>query len=118
MPRGRDQVREHRRVDRCGICHRLGRHRLQHFQGASEEPASRRSVTAGRYQHVDDLAMLVDGPVHVPPDTVDLHIRFIHEPAVTRSAAGEPGGIGQQRREPLHSPVHGHMIGFDTAFGE
>jgi hypothetical protein len=75
----------------------------------------RRAATAsppGRYQHVDDLPVLIYGPVHVPPDAVELDIRFIHEPAVTRRVAGKPGRIGQQRRDALHPSVHGHVIGF------
>ena len=33
-------------------------------------------------EHVNDLAVLVDRPVGVPPDAVDLHIRLVDEPAV------------------------------------
>jgi hypothetical protein len=118
MPRGRQQVGQHRRVDRRGVGHHLDRLRPQRLQGASEEPASRGSVPAGRHQHVDDLPVLVNSPVHVPPDTVDLDIGLVDEPAVTRRVAGEPGSVGQQRGEPLHPPVHGDVIGLDTAFGE
>jgi len=33
--------------------------------------------------------------------------------------AAQPGGVGQQRREPpLYPSVHGHMVDLDTAFGQ
>ncbi|GAA4263698.1 hypothetical protein [Dactylosporangium darangshiense] len=34
----------------------------------------------GREEHVDDLAVLVDGAVRLSPDTVDLHQRLVDEP--------------------------------------
>jgi hypothetical protein len=29
-----------------------------------------------------------------------------------------PGSLGEQRREPLHPPVDGDVVGLDPAFGE
>jgi hypothetical protein len=31
--------------------------------------------------------------------------------------AAPPGGVGEQRREALHPPVHGHVIDLDPALG-
>jgi hypothetical protein len=67
-----------------------------------EEPTGSLGVAAGRNQHVDDLPVLVDRPVHVPPDPVDLHVGLVDEPPVARRVAAESGGVGQQRGEPLH----------------
>jgi hypothetical protein len=83
VPCGREQLVEHGRVDRGGVGDHLGRCHRQHGQRSPEEPASGVRVPADRNQHVDDLPVLVDGPVHVPPDTVDLHVRLIDEPPVT-----------------------------------
>jgi hypothetical protein len=118
MPRRRHQVLEHGRVDRGGIGDHLNRDHLQRRQGSLEEPAGRGGVPASGDQHVDDLPVLVNRPVHVPPDPVDLHIRLIHEPAVTRGVTSEPGRVGQQRNEPLHPPEHSHVVDLDTALDE
>jgi hypothetical protein len=32
--------------------------------------------------------------------------------------AGEPGGVGQQRREPLHPPVDRDVVDLDPSLGE
>jgi hypothetical protein len=47
-------------------------------------PTGGRGVPASREQDVDDLAVLVDRPVDVPPPAVDLHVCLIHEPTLTR----------------------------------
>jgi 2'-5' RNA ligase len=84
MPRRRDQLLHHGRVDRGGVGHDLARRHLQHGQRSLEEPAGRGRIAFRRDEHVDDLPVLVDGPVHIPPDTVDPDIRLVHEPPVTR----------------------------------
>ncbi len=68
--------------------------------------------------HVDDLAVLVGGPVHVPPDACDLDICFLDEPAVTREVSAGSCRVDQQRREPLHPPVQAHVIHLDATLGE
>jgi hypothetical protein len=81
-----------------------------------EELAGRGGVPAGREQHVDDLSVLVDGPVHVAPHPVDLHVGFVHVPPVTGPVSAEPRRVQQQRGEPLDPPVHRDVINLDTAF--
>jgi hypothetical protein len=93
MPRRRQQLIEHPWVDRRGVGHDLDRRHLQHRQGSAEEPPSGIGVPTGRHEHVDDLAVLVDGPVHVAPHTVHLHIGLIHEPAVTRRIGPRPRAV-------------------------
>lgn len=46
-----------------------------------EEPARRSDVTRGRDVHVDDLAVSVDGAVHVAPHAGNLDIGVVDEPA-------------------------------------
>jgi hypothetical protein len=46
-------------------------------------------VSARGDQHVDDLPVLVDGPVNVTPDTVDLHVGFINKPTLARRATAK-----------------------------
>jgi hypothetical protein len=71
-----------------------------------------------RDEHVDDLPVLVDGPIHVPPDSIDPHVGFVDEPPPTRRVAGQPGRVGQQRRKPLYPPVHGDVVDLDAALDE
>lgn len=46
---------------------------------AVEEPPGRSGVPTRRDGYVDDLAMLVDGPVDVPSHAVDLDVGLVHE---------------------------------------
>jgi hypothetical protein len=72
MPRRRHQLLEHGRVDRRSVSDGLDRRHHQHPQRPSEEATGRLGVPADREQHVDDLPVLVDRPIDVAPDTVDL----------------------------------------------
>jgi hypothetical protein len=49
-----------------------------------EESARCGGVSTRGEQHVDDLAVLVDGAVDVTPDPVDLDVGFIDEPSLAR----------------------------------
>jgi hypothetical protein len=69
-------------------------------------------------QHVDDLAVLVDRPIQVPPLAGDLDVGLIDEPAVPGGVPEWAGGVSEQRGEPLHPPVHGHVIDLDAALGQ
>jgi hypothetical protein len=61
---------------------------------------------------------LVYRPVDVAPGTADLDVGLVDEPAIARSVAGEPGGVGQQRREPLHPPENRDVVHLDPAFDQ
>jgi hypothetical protein len=55
--------------------------------------------------------------VQIYPLPGNLDIDLIHEPPIT---AGVPAGschIDQQRSEPLHPPVHTHVVDLDPALG-
>jgi 5'-3' exonuclease, N-terminal resolvase-like domain len=62
------------------------------------------------YQHVDDLAELIDRAVDVAPLASHLHIGLVHLPAVTDGVAAWPSGVGQQRREAQHPPIDRHVV--------
>src|SRR4051812_31572967 len=70
-----------------------------------EEPPCRCSVPPGRDEHVDDLSMLVDRGVHVPPFAADFDACFVDEPPVTWCVPAEPGRVREQRRETLYGSV-------------
>ena len=95
-------------VDRSDQRRRLVRHHLSRSamvpQRDLEEPSSGRQVPAAGQVHVDDLAELVDRPVHVAPDAGDLDVGLVHEPAVPDRVAARPCRVDQERREALHPP--------------
>jgi hypothetical protein len=68
----------------------------------------------GRRQVGRNLARAVD----VAPSAGDLHVRLIHLPAISDPMAAGPGGLSEQRREPLHPPVDGDVVDSDAALGE
>jgi hypothetical protein len=69
-------------------------------------------------QDVDDLAELVDRAVDVAPAAGDLHVGFVHLLAVPDQVAAWPGGVGEQRCEPLHLAVDGDVVDLDAALGQ
>jgi hypothetical protein len=84
----------------------------------SKNLGGRRDVATFRDEHIDDLAVLVDRPVHVAPHTGDLHVGFVDEPAVADTVATWPRSDDDQRAEALHPPVDGDVIDVHAAFGE
>ena len=79
MPRRRDQFLEHGRVDGGRVGDDLARRHLQRGERSSEESPGGIGVAVSRDEHVDDLPVGVDSPVHVPPPAADLDIRLIHQ---------------------------------------
>ena len=115
--RGRDQVVQHTQV-RAGVVggqlHRRGPVR----ECSGEEPAGCRGVPLFGQEDVDDLPVLVNRPVEVPPPAGDLDLRLVDEPRVPGGVPTRAGGIREQRHEPLHPPVHGDVVDLDPALGE
>jgi hypothetical protein len=68
--------------------------------------------------HVDDVTVLVDGPVDVTPPARHLHVRFVDIPAVTDRVAARPSRIREQRREALNPPEHGDVIDLDPTLSQ
>ena len=64
-----------------------------------EEAPSGSAVASRRNVHVDDLAVLVDRPIHVAPDTGDLDVGLVDEPAVPDSMTTGPGRVDQKGRD-------------------
>jgi hypothetical protein len=118
VPRGGDQLVEHGGVDRCGVCDHLGGRHLQHLERPPEQQPSCVRVAASRDENVNDLPVLVDRSIHVPPHSVDLDVCFVDVPSIAWPVAGEPGGVGQQRGESLHPQVHGDVVDLDFAFDQ
>jgi hypothetical protein len=86
------------------------------IESLGEEPAGGRQVPLLGHQDVDDLAILVDRPVQVDPAPGNLHIRFVDTPPITCNVSAGSCRVDQQRSEPLHQAVDGHMIDLDAPF--
>jgi hypothetical protein len=73
------------------------------------------ALDRGRVQvYVDDLPVLVDGPVHVPPYTADLHVGLVDEPPVARRTTSEPGCVRREWCELLHPAEDRDMVDIDV----
>ena len=83
-----------------------------------EEPRGGLQVTPLGHEHVDDLPVLVNGPVDVPPDPGDLHVGLIDEPVPADAVAARHCRLHQDRREPLDPPEQSHMIHLDASLSE
>ena len=64
-------------------------HQLEELGGSCD-------VASFRDEHVDDLAVLVDSAVHVPPHTGHLHVGFIDEPSVADAVPAQPRRLDYQ----------------------
>jgi hypothetical protein len=117
VKRARDQLADHRTERPSAVAHHLRRLTVS-AQRRRTEPSRRPGIASWRDVHVDDLAMLVDRPIEVPPPARDLHIRLVHKPTIADGVPTGPGPVGQQRREPLHPPIHGDVIDLDPSFDQ
>src|ERR1035441_10656970 len=86
--------------------------------GTGEEPRRSLGIASLRHEHVDDLAVLVDSPVDIPPAAGDLHVGLVNEPTVAGAMPTWSGRVHQQRREPLDPSEQGHMVDLDAAVSE
>ncbi len=84
-------------------------------QGRGEEPSGRGDIPAGETKNVDDLAVLVYRPVHVPPHPIDLDVGLVDEPRVTHGVPIGAGRIIQPGGESLDPPAQGDVIDVDAA---
>jgi hypothetical protein len=96
----------------------LSRRDLRRTDRSYEEAMGCLGVAPRGDEDVDDLPELVDGPVDVPPVASDLHVGLVDLPAIADAVAAGPGGLGQQRREPLDPAVDGDVVDLNAAFGE
>ena len=116
MTRGGQQLIEHPRIGRRAIgAHLRGAGAM--IEGTGKESASSCQIPLLGDQYVDDLAILVDRSVQVDPAPGDLHVRFVGEPPITGNMSAGSGRVDQQRSEPLHLPIHAHVVDSDAALG-
>jgi hypothetical protein len=106
MQRRGDELIQDSRIGRGAVGGDLGRDRAR-AQRPGEEPPGGRQVTPDGEQHVDDLAVLVDGPVQVRPPPGNLDVGLVGEPPITRCMPAEPRRLDELGSEPLHPAVNG-----------
>jgi hypothetical protein len=112
----RQQLVDHSAVGRCPVGAHLARVRAV-LQGAGEELVSGRKISLLRDQDVDDLAVLVNRPVQIHPPPGDFHIRLVDAPAIAGCMPAGACRVDQQRGEPLHPAIDGHVVNRDAPFG-
>jgi len=69
-------------------------------------------------EDVDDLPELIDRAVDIAPLPGDSDVGFVDLPASSDRVSAGSGGVGQQRREPLHPAGDVDVVDLDPAFGE
>jgi hypothetical protein len=72
-------------------------------------------VATRRDEHIDDLAELIDGPVHGAPAAGDRQVGLVDLPAVADGVPAWSGSHGKQRRERLDPAEDGDMVDLDAA---
>jgi hypothetical protein len=97
------------------VCHDLDRLAML-AERRREEPSGCAGIAKCRY--VDDLAVLIDRPIDVPPPAGDLHRGLIDVPTVPERVATGPGCVGEERGKSLHPPLHGHVVDLDSPLGQ
>jgi hypothetical protein len=117
MERRRDQLIDHRAERRGPVGHDLDRLTMS-TECSLKELVCRSGVTSRRHVDINDVAVLVDGSVHVAPPARDLDVGLIHEPAVADRVSARTGRIREQRREALHPPEHADVIDLDTTLSQ
>ena len=117
VERRRDQLVDHARKGRSTIGDDLRGGAMRPKRGGEEPPCGGDISVLGD-EHVNDLAVLVDGPVDVPPHSGDLDVGFVDEPPVADGTPARTGSVDQLRGESLDPPVQGDMVHLDAALGE
>jgi hypothetical protein len=95
MPRRWQPLLQHRRIHRRLISCDLDRIDLGCANRPLEEPVGGRGVSLPGDEDVDDLAELVNRPVHIPPLPGDLHLGLVHLPVVADGVSAGPGSVGE-----------------------
>ena len=113
----RQQLVEHPRGGGCSVGGRFAGVWTV-IEGAGEKPAGGGQIPFLGDQHVNDLAELVDRTVQRDPPSGDLDRGFLDESAITRRVPTGSCCIDEQRGEPLHLPVEGHVINHGAAFDQ
>jgi hypothetical protein len=117
VKRGRDQLIDGREEGPGPIGDDLDRLAMG-AKRRREESSRGASVAPGGDVDVDDLAVLINRAVDVPPPARDLHIGLVHIPTVADRVAARPRRIREERREALHPAVDGDVIDLDSALAE
>ena len=80
--------------------------------------ACRSKIAACRDEHVDDLTVLINGSVHVPPPSRDFRVGLVDIPTVTHQVAARPGRVCEEWGEALHPPVDRDVVDLDPTLTE
>ena len=88
------------------------------LQRTDEESAGGFQISLLGDQDVDDLAELTDCSVKVDPSPRGCDVCFVDEPLITTGVPAGSCRVDQQRREPLHPPVHADVVDGDPTLNQ
>src|SRR4051812_9099067 len=88
------------------------------FQRLAEEALGRLQVAPRREEEINRGAVLVDGPVQIPPLAADLDVSLIHADRATMGFAEGPQPALDQRRVGQHPPVQSGVVDLEAALQE
>src|SRR5450759_1461253 len=86
---GRQEVRDHADQGVGPVSGDLSRLTVR-ADRIGEECCRSSQITLPGYEHIDDLPVLVNGPIDVPPGPGDLHVGLIDKPVTTHDVAARP----------------------------
>ena len=87
-------------------------------QRCGEEVPGCTDVSPLRDIDIDDLAVLIYGSVHVPPNSGDFHIGLVYEPPISDTVAAGSRCVDELWGEALYPAVDGDVINLDAAFSK
>ena len=115
VARYRELVEAHER--REDIAEALASVRAEGLEPSYEDLVLFEEVAAGRMTTRQARRHLLER-YRVAPPTGDLDICLIDEPPIPAGVPARPCRVDHQRSEPLHPPIHRHVINLDTAFSQ
>jgi hypothetical protein len=113
----RDKLVKDRGVGRCPVGGGLGRDGTC-AQRAGEEPAGGCQVAPIGWQHVDELAVLINGPIEITPLPGHLDVRLVSELPVTGSMTAGRAPSMNSRVNRWTPPIDGDVIDGDTVLSQ
>ena len=117
VPRGRHELVDDARVDRCPIASDLDRVRSESQRPGEEslaQPQSRRLLTRTSIT----WPCWSTARYTIGPSTGDLDVGLVDEPPVAAGVPGRAGGVDEFRCEGLHPALDRHVVDLNPAFGE
>jgi hypothetical protein len=117
VKRGRHEPLDRGPQCQCPISHDLNGFAMG-AECPGEAPSCRTEIAARRDEHVDDLTVLINGPVHAAPSSGNFDLGLVDVPTVTDEVPTRHGRIREQWGEALYPAVDGDVIDLDPTLAQ